>query len=116
LNPNNDLIPNIQEIQGRVLEEGEIAEIEQWKRGQKLRGVVNSEEWQILLDTLQRYADSSVETLLGLPPGDPSVPTAHAAASALVQQRRLFEEDVNAAVQASYEMPEALKSTLRGVQ
>jgi len=106
----------INEPQGSILPEEDMLAIEQWKRGQELRNIVHTEAWQIVLDTLQRYADVAVEDLLGLTPGDPAVMTAHAAASALVQQNKLFKEDVDTAVAASYEMPDALKSTLKASQ
>lgn len=109
----DEVVQTIQHSQGRILEEGEVNEIALWKRGQELRSVVGTEAWAIITDTLTAYADGAVRDLLGLTPGDPAVMTAHAAASALVQQNKYFKEDMEAAVRASYEMPETLKSTLR---
>lgn len=99
--------------QSGVLAEDQLLEIEQWQRGRELRNVVNTEAWQIITDTLKRYSDVAVEELLRIAPGDPAVPTAHAAASALVQQYKSFMEDVTVAVQSSYQVPDALKNTIR---
>lgn len=91
----------------------QLLEIEQWKRGRQLQGIVHTEGWSILKDTLKRYADSAVDSLLRLAPGDPTVPTAHAAASALTQQYRIFMEDIDSAIAAGEQLPDVLKQTLQ---
>lgn len=84
----------------------ELQEIELFRRGQQLSSVVNTEAWVILTDTLKSYSDAAVEELLRLAPGDPTVLTAHAAASALVQQNKLFIEDIDRAVEAAQAPPQ----------
>lgn len=106
---NNDYIAAIQENRKTPLEEGEIAEIEQWHRGQELRNIINTEAWVIIVDTLKSYVASSNAALMALPVGDPAVPNAHAAASGVEQLVQLFEQDIDAAVRASYETPYALR-------
>lgn len=98
--------------ESNFLSEDEIEQIEQWKRGRQLQAIVHTEGWSILRDTLKRYADSAVDALLRLAPGDPTVPTAHAAASALAQQYRIFMEDIDSAIAAGEQVPEVLKQTL----
>jgi hypothetical protein len=103
------------EPQGSILAEEDMLAIDQWKRGQELRNI-GSEGWQIIFDTLERYADVANDDLLRMTPGDPNVMTAHAAASAVRQVSSLFKDDVTSAIAASYDMPDALKSTLKASQ
>lgn len=99
-------------MNSQVLSEDDLFTIELWKRGRKLSAVVQTEAWEIISDTLKGYVDSAQDDLMRLPPGDPAVMTAHAAASALTQQYKLFLEDIDRAVSASLEVPEALRETL----
>jgi len=98
-----------------VLSEEQLYEIEMWKRGMELRSIVGTEVWEILLGTLRQYVDKADEELRALPPGHPSVVTAHAALSALDQGFKLFKEDIEAAVEASKTVPEALRNTVQGL-
>lgn len=95
-----------------VLPEYQLEELEQWKLGNKLRGVVGSEGWELIVDMLKQYETKAVNELLSLPPGHPDVPTVHAAAQALVQRNRLFLEDVEAAIRSSDHVPDVLKTAL----
>lgn len=111
----DELIDSIQLRNGRILEEGERDEVEQYLRGRELQSVVNTEGYAIILDTIKNYADKAVEGLLSLPPGDPSVTTAHAAASALVQTSRFIEQDIHTAVEASMGTPECMRDAMRTI-
>jgi hypothetical protein len=73
-------------------------DVELYEKGRALRPVVGTEAWNILLDTLKAYKDKTEEELWALPIGDPNIPTAFAAASALRQQFTFFQEDVQRAV------------------
>lgn len=108
MNEPNLLVETLQESRGITLTEGEIAEVEQWQRGTKLRNLVNTEEWQIILDTLHSYVLAANADLMKLQVGDPTVLTAHAAASGVEQLYHLFKHDIEAAVAASYQTPYAL--------
>jgi hypothetical protein len=87
---------------GRVLTEDEQIEIAEWRKGFELRTVVQSDAWEILKDTLKDYVDKADFALRQLAPGDPAVPTAHAALSALDQMYRYFIYDIEAAVEKSH--------------
>lgn len=106
----------IESAQGVALEDYQRSEIELFETGRELRNVVNTPAWEIILNSMRRYADKAVEDLLNLLPGDPAVTTAHAAASALVQQHIYFKQDVERAVQASYKTPEALLPAVRAIR
>lgn len=95
------------------LNEDQLIEIENWKRGRALAAVINTEGCTLLLDRWKTYMENAQEALWRLAPGDPTVPTAHAAASALTQLYRSFMEDIDRDIAASYDVPEALKQTLQ---
>jgi hypothetical protein len=99
-------------VDSGVLPEYQLEELEQWKLGNKLRGIVGTEGWELVVDMLKQYETKAVEELLRLAPGDPNVLTVHAAASALVQCNRLFLEDVAAAIESSNRVPDVLKNAL----
>ena len=80
-----------------------------WRRGCALRSLVKSPEWEILCDTLKSYADSAELDLFRLPPGDPAVPTAHAAWSALKQVAFKFKANVEKCVEESFKTPESIQ-------
>lgn len=92
---------------GHVYTEDEALEIEQWKRGMELRSVVSTDAWQVLKDTLSDYVDKADRELRQMLPGDPNVPTAHAALSALDQMVKVFVQDVETA--ASQPVPDVLR-------
>lgn len=98
-----------------VVDEGQLLQVEQWRRGMQLRTIVGTEAWEILLDTLHSYVEKADDDLRSLPPGHPDVVTAHAALSALHQGFKLFQEDVNAAVNAAQTVPDALRNTVQGL-
>lgn len=81
-------------------------ELAVYEKGRQLRAIVNTPAWEIVIDTLKAYRDEATERLLGLAPGDPVVPTAHAAASALVDQFSKFEQDIKNAVDFAAKPPE----------
>jgi len=84
--------------------------------GRSLRAVVHTPGWEIVLDTLKSYKDQAVEDLVALAPGDPTVPTVHAAASALSDQFSKFQQDIDRAIEFAANPPEALQEYLVGVR
>lgn len=95
-----------------ILPEYQMQELEQWKLGNKLRAIVGTEGWELVVDMLKQYETKAVDELLSLPPGHPDVPTVHAAAQALVQRNKLFLEDVEIAIRSSDHVPDVLKNAL----
>ena len=85
-----------------------------YERGRQLRPLIGSPAWEIAIDTLRAYKDDAVEALLNLAPGDPTVPTAHAAAAALADQFVKFQQDINLAVEFAAKPPEEFRSFLSG--
>ena len=83
--------------------------LEIWQNGKELRTIYGTPAWEILCNSLDSYAAKANQDLMRLPVGDPTVLTAHAAASAAEQIARMFKEDVANAVQASFETPEIVK-------
>lgn len=100
------------ELRNRKLSPDDLFDIEEHRKGVELRGLVNTEAWQVVKATLKQYADTATNDLLGMAPGDPAVLTAHAAASALVSVSRKFVEDIETAVAKSYDVPAALQPML----
>jgi len=77
--------------------------------GRKLQRM-SPELWEIILDTLASIRDTAQDDVFELSPGDPIVPTAHAAASALTQAYRVFKEGIEKAIEFSVHPSEELKA------
>lgn len=69
-----------------------------YEYGMELRTVYGTTAWEVIVDTIKSYVDKTKEHLISLPPGDESVRTAHAAASALHDFYTKFLEDTAKAV------------------
>jgi hypothetical protein len=87
-----------------------LIEYEQYEKGRKLRSLVGQPGWETVLQVLRDYRDKAKDDLIDLQPGDPTVPTAHAAASAVSQVVNYFEQDINNAIEiASHPSPELVE-------
>jgi hypothetical protein len=107
LNPASQTLPqNYDEIQGQL---------DLYERGRMLKNVVGTPVWSLLLEILQSYRDKANEELLNLAPGDETVVTAHAAASALNDGFRKFQQDINAAVEFAANPSPEVTDYLSGV-
>lgn len=91
-------------------------DLELYELGRQLRSVINSPGWEVIMLTIQQYVAETTEALLALPPGDPEVPTAHAAASALKDFLHKFRQDIKRAVDFANEPSEDLREYLTGVR
>jgi hypothetical protein len=89
-------------------------ELELYNKGRELRTVVNHPGWNTVIQTLQDYRDKAVQTLVDLPPGDPTVPTVHAAASALDDQFVKFQQDIEKAIEFAANPSEEVTLWLKG--
>lgn len=74
------------------------SELELYELGRQLRLVVISPAWEILIDVLNQYREKAKDELMSLAPGDPTVPTVHAASSAVWDVVEKFQQDVMSAV------------------
>lgn len=89
-------------------------ELEVYERGRQLRLVYNTPAWETIIGALEDYRDKAKQELVDLPPGHPSVVTAHAAASALDDTVAKFKMDIANAVQTAATPSAELISYLSG--
>jgi hypothetical protein len=92
------------------------AQLDLYEKGRRLRTLVHSPEWEIVTQTLQDYRDKARDALIALPPGDPSVLQAHAAASATNDVFTMFQQDINSAVDFAVNPPEELRNHIFGIR
>jgi hypothetical protein len=85
-----------------------------YQRGQQLARIVRDPAWQIVVDTIQSYADNADADLRRLPPGDSTVPTAHAVVFALDDLAKKFNFDVQNAV--NLQPSDELKAYIRALR
>ena len=91
-------------------------QLDLYVKGRKLRKFVLDPDWDIVVQTLQDYRDKARDALIALPPGDPNVPQAHAAASATNDVFTLFQQDINNAVDFANKPPDDLKNHIFGIR
>ena len=92
------------------------AQLELYEKGRHLRVVTTHPGWQTVLQVLRDYRNTAVQALVDLPPGDPTVPTVHAAASALDDQFVKFQQDINSAIYAVEHPTDEVIQALNGVR
>lgn len=80
--------------------------------GRKLQRM-SPDLWEIILDTFASIRDTAQDDVFALPPGDPTVPTAHAAASALTQAYRSFKKGIEDAIEFAAKPSEELRAYLK---
>lgn len=90
------------------------AQLDLYEKGRALRIVTTHPGWETVIQVLRDYRDKAVQALVDLPPGDPTVPTVHAAASALDDQFVKFQQDINSAIEAANHPSEEVVSWLSG--
>ena len=78
-----------------------LIEYEQYEKGRRLKQIVSHPEWSTVMQVLKDYRDKAKDDLIDLQPGDPTVPTAHAAVSAINQVVGFFEQDINNAIETA---------------
>jgi hypothetical protein len=90
------------------------AQLGLYEKGRALRIVTTHPGWETVIQVLRDYRDKAVQALVDLPPGDPTVPTVHAAASALDDQFVKFQQDINSAIEAANHPSEEVAAWLSG--
>jgi hypothetical protein len=83
-----------------------------YEQGRVLRPVYKTPAWEIIMGVFEDYRDKARDELIALPPGDPYVVTAHAAASALDDVVAKAKQDFEAAVQAAAQPTQEVASYL----
>lgn len=89
-------------------------ELATYERGRQLKTVHNTPAWETLIGVLEDYRDRALRQLVDLAPGDPTVPTAHAAASALDDMVAKFQQDINHAIDTAANPSPELTEYLNG--
>jgi hypothetical protein len=109
-----DISEQLENINGKALEPDERADIDLWNKGRQLAHQVNSPGWDVVLEMLQSYVTSNVNTLMNIDPKHhEEVLATHAVMFAAGRIFRLFQEDVASAIEASRKTPEVLKQGIR---
>lgn len=93
-----------------------MSELDLYEKGKRLHRVVNSPDWELIVQILEDYRDKAVADLVHLLPGDPHVVCSHAAASCATQIVENFQNDVNSAVQSATKPSQELIKYLNGVR
>ena len=91
-------------------------ELELYDKGRMLRPLVISPAWEVIIQVLKDYKDAADDDLTDLAPGDPTVPYAHAAASALKDQFKKFQQDITNAVDFAANPSQDLIEYLNGAR
>lgn len=90
-------------------------ELTLYEQGRQLRLVYGTPAWETILGALEDYREKALKQLVDLPPGDPTVPTAHAAASALDDMVAKFKMDIANAIDTAAHPSKELTAYLTGV-
>jgi hypothetical protein len=100
----------IEKMRGEELTPEEKYEIDQYFRGRALSQITVTEGYQEILSMLQSYVVDAVEKLVAVDPAETTEVLAfHAVAYAASKIHSKFQQDVNAAVDASRTTPSAIK-------
>jgi len=110
----NMMVDRVESALGRKLTEEEKFELILWDRGRTLAPQVQTESWQIILDSIKSYVDDAAEALVFMSPGSTTLKEAHAVAYALKTFYIKFQEDIFRAINAP--TPQVLKHALRNSQ
>ena len=89
-------------------------ELDLYEKGRMLRTIVSTPAWKLVIQALEDYRDKADQDLRDLPPGDPTVPTAHAAVSALDSVVAHFQQDINHAVDFAAKPSQEVSNYLKG--
>ena len=92
------------------------AQLDLYEKGRRLRTLVNSPDWELVIQVLQDYRDKYRDALIALVPGDPQVPLAHAAASASNDIFTYFQTSINGAVDFVNNPPDEVKEKIFGIR
>lgn len=111
---NDQLVEQVESALRRELEEHERQEVELWRRGRSLSGLINSPAWETLQATIAEYPRQAIDDLLRVKPGDNDrVLAAHAVAYALNEFHEHLQQDLQAAIDASDRTPDVVREAAR---
>lgn len=91
-------------------------QLEVYEKGRALNRFVHDPNWEIVIQVLEDYRDKYRDALVALPPGDPQVPLAHAAASASNDIFEFFQKSINDAVNFAQHPPTDFTHRMLGVR
>ena len=114
LDPTEQIVSQLEALRGGELTPEEKNEIVLWEKGRALAHQINAPGWDVVLEMLQSYATNEIATLARTDPSKKEeVLAAHAVFFAANGIFVRFQEDVQAAIDASRRTPEALKQGFR---
>jgi hypothetical protein len=87
-----------------------------YKTGVELRPLVNSRNWETVLEVIQQYVDDIDQQVRSIPPGDPTVVAAHASLYALNDFAVKFKQDIERAVDFANQPNDEVRNYLFGVR
>lgn len=87
-----------------------------YQKGIELRPLVNSPNWETVLEVIQQYVDDVDTQVRYIPPGDSTVVAAHAALFALNDFAIKFKQDVESAVDFANQPNDEVRNYLFGVR
>ena len=88
--------------------------IERYEKGRSIQQILPFDGWSVVVQMIHDYVDGAIKSLVQLPPGDPAVVPAHAAASALEDFRNKLFQDINDAINAT--PPEVILKAARKIK
>ena len=91
-------------------------QLDLYEKGRILSRFVHDPNWEVVLQVLLDYRDKYRDALVALPPGDPRVPLAHAAASSSNDIVNLFQGDISRAIDFAQHPPAEFVNKMRGVR
>lgn len=91
------------------------SDLELYDMGRSIKAVYKTPAWDLIMGVFEDYRDRANEQLTDLPPGDPTVVTAHAAVSALKDAVNKAQQDFAAAVEMAKNPPSDVTEYLTGV-
>lgn len=108
------LFERIEKTRGIELSPEEKYEIDQWGRGRALAQIRPTEGWQEILAMLGSYAGRMTEDCINTDPSNTKEVLAnHAMAHCASRIFKLFQEDADAAIEASRTTPDCVKEGLK---
>ena len=111
------LADGIEMVTGAPLTEEERAAVELWEKGRALKNVVGVYGWDVILEMLRSYPETSIERLKRIDPSQrDEVLAEHAVMYAANRIYVAFIEDAQNAIEAADHPPDVVKKGMRAMK